>query len=88
MHHSALGEGDAILLGASKAEHLEANLAAFAAAKPLPVELLSAFEDAWKLCEADAFPFWRGYSQDMPGREDLHPGASYVVKKPATEPKR
>jgi len=81
MHHSALQEGDAILLGASKLEHLEGNIKAARESSPLPEALLAAFDEAWSGCEEEAFPFWRGYSADQPGREDLHPGAAYVVKK-------
>lgn len=81
MHHSALQEGDAILLGASKVEHLEANIKAAHESTPLPEEVLAAFEKAWAGCEEEAFPFWRSYSLDQPGREDLDPGAAYVVKK-------
>lgn len=81
MHHSALQEGDAILLGASRLEHLEANLKAANDSAPLPEDVLAAFEKAWAACEEEAFPFWRGYSSDQPDRDNLHPGAAYVVKK-------
>ena len=83
LSHSALREGDGVLLGASSVAQLEDNLAACDAgsAAPLPDEIVAAFDAAWALCEADAFAFWRGYSADHPGREDLDPGASYVVKK-------
>lgn len=84
IRHSALADGDGVLLGASSVEHLEANLAACsdeACAQPLPDPVLEAMDAAWELCRADAFAFWRGHSADMPGREDLDPGASYAVKK-------
>lgn len=63
---------------------------------PLPESLLVAFEDAWKMISEEGegeggegegkgkgpFPYWRGFSQDHPGRDLLDPGASYsAVKK-------
>ena len=96
--HSALSAGDGILLGASSPAQLEANLLACEAAEhgdPLPDSLLMAFEQAWEISSqggekegggggggGGAFPYWRGYSLDHPGREELDPGASYsAVKK-------
>jgi aflatoxin B1 aldehyde reductase len=82
LSHSALGDGDGVLLGASSLAQLEDNLGACAAGTaPLPDEVVAAFDAAWALCEPEAFAFWRGYSSDHPGREDLDPGAAYVVKK-------
>ena len=82
LSHSALGDGDGVLLGASSLAQLEDNLGACAAGTaPLPDDVVAAFDAAWALCEPDAFAFWRGYSSDHPGREDLDPGAAYVVKK-------
>jgi len=81
MHHSALGAGDAILLGASNPDHLTANIAAIEASQPLPEAVVQAFEEAWAVCTDEAFYYWRGYSSDQPDRENMHAGASYVVKK-------
>jgi aflatoxin B1 aldehyde reductase len=86
--HSALGEDDGVLLGASSVAQLDQNLEACrkAAASEkgggrLSDDVLQAFEEGWKLTEdAGAFPYWRSYSSDMPNREALHQGASYVSK--------
>lgn len=63
-HHSMLSaaRGDAIIVGASKADHLAQNLAA-AAGGPLPDTLAEAFVGAWAVCKADApeyFTLYRG----------------------------
>ncbi len=63
-YHSMLrGErGDAILIGASKLEHLKQNMAAVQAG-PLPEDVVSAFETAWKITKADSpeyFTLYRG----------------------------
>lgn len=88
--HSALkGDGpapDGLLLGASSVAQLEANLAACAAARtaePLPMVVRAAMEGAWsaRKLRADAFPYWRSYSGDMPGRDELPQGASYSAAK-------
>eukprot|EP00038_Savillea_parva_P019930 m.29709 g.29709 ORF g.29709 m.29709 type:complete len:342 (+) comp4624_c0_seq1:60-1085(+) len=79
MHHSVLGDDDGLLLGASKITHLEENLKCCKEAAPLPAEVVTAFDQAWGLTKADAFAFWRGYSMDMPGKDDMDPGASYVA---------
>lgn len=66
-------------------------------APALPPALLTAFDEAWRIVResqapdaavGDAaagkggpFPYWRSYSKDMPGRESLDPGASYVAAK-------
>jgi aflatoxin B1 aldehyde reductase len=86
--HSALraDSRDGLLSGASSLEQLDSNLAAVDAARtagPLPTAVHAAFEGAWaarKLRE-EAFPYWRSYSADMPGREGLHQGASYNAAK-------
>lgn len=46
-HHSALGEGDGIILGASKIEHLKSNLDQISRS-PLPELVLRAVEDMWE----------------------------------------
>jgi aflatoxin B1 aldehyde reductase len=84
LRHSALGETDGLLLGASSVEQLEQNLKACAAAKdkgPLSADVLAAFEQAWGLTKDGAFPYWRSYSADMPNRENLDQGASYEATK-------
>lgn len=85
LRHSALDpETDGVLLGASSVAQLEQNLDACTAAAeegPLSPELLTAFDEAWKLTEDGAFPYWRSYSSDFPNRETLSQGASYTVKK-------
>ena len=83
IHHSPLISGDGILLGASSLAHLEQNLAACAAATPLPDTIVAALDEGWASVRDGAFPFWRGYSQDMPGREGLDMGASYTAHGPA-----
>lgn len=79
LYHSGLGENDGVLLGASKVGHLKENLACCSAAAPLPEEVQIAFDKAWKITKPDAFAFWRGYSLDMPGKDDMDPGATYVA---------
>lgn len=82
--HSALSETDGFLLGASSLEQLDQNLAACKAAatkEGLSSEMLTAFDKAWELTQAGAFPYWRSYSSDMPKREQLDPGASYNAAK-------
>ena len=90
LRHSALsGESrDGLLIGASSMAHLEQNLAACEAAcgtdGELPAAVLDSFNGAWTdsaPLRAGAFPYWRSYSADMPGRESLHPGASYDAAK-------
>lgn len=80
--HSALTEHDGILIGASSMAQLEENLGACRDAKPLPQEVLDAFDEAWSITKkAGVFPYWRSYSADMPNRDSLHPGASYQATK-------
>ncbi|MBR3556153.1 MAG: aldo/keto reductase [Oscillospiraceae bacterium] len=63
-YHSMLkGErGDAILIGASKAEHLRQNMATVKAG-PLPEDMVEAFEKAWAVTKGDSpeyFTLYRG----------------------------
>lgn len=84
LRHSALTETDGFLLGASSIDQMDQNLAACMAAankEELSVDMLSAFDKAWELTKEGAFPYWRSYSSDMPGRESLDPGASYNAAK-------
>ncbi len=85
LRHSALSENDGVLLGASSIIQLDQNLeachTAFDNDKPLSTNVLKAFDDAWKITERSAFPYWRSYSSDMPNRESLNHGASYAATK-------
>jgi len=73
--------GDGVLLGASSEAQLEENLTACRAAQKLPADVAIAFDSAWEVCKEGAFPYWRSYSKDQPGRDSLHPGASYQAGK-------
>ncbi len=61
-YHSMLsGErGDAILIGASKLNHLKQNMETVKAG-PLPEELVSAFEHAWTITKGDAPEYFTLY---------------------------
>ncbi len=50
--------GDATIIGASRIEHAEANLAACAAG-PLPDEVLAAFDAAWEITRPDCPKYFR-----------------------------
>lgn len=54
-YHSMLddGRGDAIIIGASKLDHLKQNMEAVKAG-PLPQDILEAFEQAWEVSEPDS----------------------------------
>ena len=86
LRHSALGEGDGVLLGASSLEQLETNLAACINDDALPPAVLEALDRAWETASEGAFAYWRSYSADMPGRDGLDQGASYDPSK--TSPKK
>eukprot|EP00429_Kryptoperidinium_foliaceum_P064781 CAMPEP_0176060776 /NCGR_PEP_ID=MMETSP0120_2-20121206/30295_1 /TAXON_ID=160619 /ORGANISM="Kryptoperidinium foliaceum, Strain CCMP 1326" /LENGTH=335 /DNA_ID=CAMNT_0017394323 /DNA_START=30 /DNA_END=1037 /DNA_ORIENTATION=- len=83
LQHSQLDANlnDGLLLGASTSEQLEQNVAACAAPPSLPPLVVAAFDKAWSTCRDGAFPYWRSYSKDQPGRETMHPGASYNAAK-------
>ncbi len=83
-YHSALDEGDGILIGASSVSQLQQNLEALSNHGPLPDLVVQAFTAAWEVTSrAEVFPYWRSYSSDMPDRDERDPGASYdAVKKP------
>jgi aflatoxin B1 aldehyde reductase len=85
LRHSSLRPTDGVLLGASSLEQLDNNLRAClsaAEAAPLPAATLEAFDAAWGVCSgAGAFPYWRSFSRDHPGRELMDPGASYSAAK-------
>lgn len=84
-HSSLKPDFDGFLLGASSLEQLDENISAcrLVAENPAPLssELLSAFDEAWKLTKDGAFPYWRSYSSDMPNRETLDQGATYQANK-------
>lgn len=83
LQHSQLDAtlGDGVLLGASSLEQLEQNIEACLHPPTLPDQVLSAFNAAWDICREGAFPYWRSYSRDQPGREGLPPGAAYDAAK-------
>ena len=85
-YHSALDDGDGILIGASSVSQLQQNLEALSNHGPLPDSVVQAFTAAWEVTSrAKVFPYWRSYSSDMPDRDERDPGASYdAVKKPST----
>ncbi|MBQ3303149.1 MAG: aldo/keto reductase, partial [Clostridia bacterium] len=63
-YHSMLdaARGDAILIGASKLNHLLGNMAAVKAG-PLPEDIVAAFDEAWTLTKGDSpeyFTLYRG----------------------------
>jgi aflatoxin B1 aldehyde reductase len=59
-HHSALqsAKGDGIILGASKADHFNANLAATREG-PLPDSIVAALDAGWELSRADCIKYFR-----------------------------
>ncbi len=61
-YHSMLNEkrGDAILLGASKLNHLIENMNAVKAG-PLPNDVVSAFDKAWEVCRGDSREYFTLY---------------------------
>lgn len=62
VHHSMLNgnRGDAILIGASKIEHLKQNMATVKEG-PLPEDVVKAFEDAWQITKADSPEYFTLY---------------------------
>ena len=90
IHHSALAEGDGILIGASSLTQLEENLGCCLRArgddmKQLSPQVVDAFAKAWEIIQSNEdgrpFPYWRSYSFDMPERDALDQGASYNALK-------
>lgn len=61
-YHSMLNEkrGDAIIIGASKLNHLKQNMNALRAGK-LPESLTAAFEEAWQVSKADSPEYFTLY---------------------------
>ena len=62
-YHSMLdgNRGDAIIIGASKLDHLRQNMEAIKAG-PLPDNVVEAFNEAWELCKADSPEYFTLYS--------------------------
>jgi len=58
MHHSKLGGGDAVIVGASSAGHLDQNLSATAQG-PLSAAVVDAFEQGWKLTQGECPLYFR-----------------------------
>ena len=51
-HHSKLQDNDAVIIGASKLEHLQLNFEALDGG-PLHEDVVSAFSEAWGLLKSD-----------------------------------
>jgi len=70
LHHSVLSakHHDGIIFGASTLAHAQANLDS-ASKGPLPMTLVEAFDEAWKICRPTAMPYFRSYGT-MPGNSD------------------
>ena len=66
-YHSMLNteRGDAILIGASKLNHLISNMEAVKAG-PLPDDVLNAFEEAWKITKGDSPEYFTLYKGKGP----------------------
>lgn len=56
-HHSLLNDTDAIIVGASSVEHLEANLLDLEKGE-LPDEVVDALNNGWDSCKGVAFNYW------------------------------
>lgn len=63
VHHSALritdGGNDGVIIGVSSLEQLGGNLDNLEKG-PLPEDLLRSLDEAWRICKADAVPYWHG----------------------------
>lgn len=60
IHHSMMSAdaGDAIILGASRLQHLESNLEAFGQG-PLPEEVVDAFDQGWRITRPVCIKYFR-----------------------------
>lgn len=65
-YHSMLNgsRGDAILIGASKLNHLEQNMDSLAAG-PLPEEIVNVFSDVWELCKEESAQYFAFYGTTL-----------------------
>ena len=61
-YHSMLSDarGDAILIGASKLDHLKQNIETVKAG-PLPEDVVKAFDRAWEVCRGDSREYFTLY---------------------------
>jgi aflatoxin B1 aldehyde reductase len=61
-YHSMLNSsrGDAIIIGASKMNHLIQNMESLKAG-PLPLEMISVFDEAWEICKSDSPEYFTLY---------------------------
>ena len=86
---SALRATDGVLLGASSPAQLQENLAACKAARTkgaLPEAVQRALDGVFEELTAEgAFKYWRGFSLDHPGRDEMDWGASYDSSKASTQ---
>jgi aflatoxin B1 aldehyde reductase len=57
-HHSALSPADGIIFGSSTPAHLKSNMASVVKG-PLPEEVVSALDAAYKIVGHDAPQYWR-----------------------------
>ena len=59
MHHSAMKKelGDAVIIGASSAKQLEANLVDFEKG-PLPEDVVQALDQGWELTKSISGRYW------------------------------
>jgi aflatoxin B1 aldehyde reductase len=57
-HHSALSSADGIIFGSSTPAHLKSNMASVMKG-PLPEEVVSALDAAYKIVGHDAPQYWR-----------------------------
>jgi len=59
-NHSELGEGDAVILGASSINQLKINLDAVkTSSKPLPKDVLDAFNEGWRIFKPTSPPYFQ-----------------------------
>jgi len=71
MHHSWLDENDAVILGASSFAHYADNLDSLQCAKPLDLQIVKAFDEAWNVCSKDCVSYIGNHHQpwiDMRGK--------------------
>eukprot|EP00746_Dinoflagellata_sp_MGD_P040999 gnl/MRDRNA2_/MRDRNA2_199015_c0_seq1.p1 gnl/MRDRNA2_/MRDRNA2_199015_c0~~gnl/MRDRNA2_/MRDRNA2_199015_c0_seq1.p1 ORF type:complete len:258 (-),score=46.49 gnl/MRDRNA2_/MRDRNA2_199015_c0_seq1:366-1139(-) len=68
MYHSCLHDGDGVIVGASRTEHIEANLSSWKRG-PLPVAVVEACDKAWGMAVPACESYFRGYGS-TPGDID------------------
>ena len=67
MHHSQLNADDGVIIGASRMEHLEANLKS-CDEPDLPENVVESFMEAWKITRLDCPPYARYFGSEIPAR--------------------